>query len=308
MTSHWQKQVSEMAGADVFLNETMAPHTTYKVGGPVTAFIELDTRDALSHVVDLLDTMSVSYLVVGNGSNVLFADKGFEGAVLHLGRGFQHVNLSRDALETGIHLLEVGGGLTITRLIRVLKSESISGVEYLGGVPGTIGGALRMNAGTVMGEVSDTLHQAELYVPGKGYRWLPASDLHLRYRHSEIPSGAVITGARFRCAEAEPDTLERLARVLTYRKQTQPLQQPSCGSVFANPPGDHAGRLIEACALKGHRIGGAEVSEIHANWIVNNGKATADDIRLLIGLCVERVQAKHQVALRHEVQLLGDWD
>ena len=140
-----------------------------------------------------------------------------------------------------------------------------------------------------------------------GLRWIPAEDLKLSYRHSELPEGAIVTAARFRCTDADPAMKTRLAEVLAYRKSTQPLTMPSCGSVFANPPGDHAGRLIEACGLKGERIGGAQVSEMHANWIVNTGDAQASDIKALIERCVARVKEEHGHVLRHEVRLLGDW-
>ena len=158
-----------------------------------------------------------------------------------------------------------------------------------------------------MGEVSDSLEAAEVIVPGQEARWVPVEELGLSYRHSSLPPGGVVIGARFATRDAEPDMRERLAQVLAYRKSTQPLQAASCGSVFANPPGDHAGRLIEACGLKGRRIGGARVSEIHANWIVNTERASSQDVADLIQLCVDEVQRHHGVTLRHEVKLLGDW-
>ena len=165
-----------------------------------------------------------------------------------------------------------------------------------------------MNAGTVLGEVKDTLESAQLVEPGRSPVWVPRDALGMTYRSSTLPPGGVVTAVRFRCREAEPDTRERLNHVLAYRKKTQPLQAPSCGSVFANPPGDHAGRLIEASGLKGCRVGGAQVSEMHANWIVNLGYATASDVAELIARCIEDVRVQHGVTLRHEVRLLGDWE
>jgi UDP-N-acetylmuramate dehydrogenase len=164
-----------------------------------------------------------------------------------------------------------------------------------------------MNAGTVMGEVSDALESARLVLPDGGAAWTAASELGLGYRQSTLPSGAIVTAARFRTRDADPTMRERLTEVLAYRKATQPLQMPSCGSVFANPPGDHAGRLIEASGLKGRQIGGAQVAQMHANWIVNRGGATASDVRDLIALCQSEVENQHGVRLRHEVRMLGDW-
>ena len=205
-------------------------------------------------------------------------------------------------------MLRVGAAVSITRLLRYVKQEQLSGVEFLGGVPGTVGGAVSMNAGTVMGEVSDSLLRVRVVTPEGSADWMDASDLRLSYRHSELPPQSVVVEAEFACRPANTETFEKLERVLRYRKETQPLRLPSCGSVFANPPGDHAGRLIEACGLKGERVGGAQVSEKHANWIVNIDKATANDISSLMELCVAKVEAKFGVQLRHEVQFLGDWN
>jgi UDP-N-acetylmuramate dehydrogenase len=285
----------------------MAPYTTYKVGGPAALFIDVHEPDVLPDLLGRLAEHGIAWLVIGNGSNVLFADAGFDGAVLRLGNGFARAHVERDALGEGIHRLEAGAAVSITRLLRVTKDQELAGVEFLGGVPGTVGGAVRMNAGTVMGEVCDSLEAAAVAQAELPVRWIPADDLGLAYRHSELPEGGVVTAARFRCGDADPAMRERLAEVLAYRKATQPLTMPSCGSVFANPVGDHAGRLIEAAELKGHRIGGAQVSAMHANWIVNTGEATAADVRDLIELCVARVQEQSGITLRHEVRLLGDW-
>jgi UDP-N-acetylmuramate dehydrogenase len=293
---------------DVRSDVSMAPHTTYKVGGKAALFVEVHTPDILPALLERLASLEIDWLILGNGSNVLFADAGFDGAVLHLGDGFAASHVERDALGRGVHRLEAGAGTSITKLLRVAKEQELAGVEFLGGVPGTIGGAVRMNAGTVMGEVRDSLEAAAVAVAGEAIRWLSADQLGLAYRHSELPEGSVVTAARFRCGDADPAMRTRLAEVLAYRKATQPLTQPSCGSVFANPPGDHAGRLIEACGLKGHRIGGAAVSEVHANWIVNTGGATAGDVRSVITHCIRRVEEQFGLTLRHEVQLLGDWE
>jgi len=286
---------------------SMAPYTTYKVGGPAALFIEIHEADILPALLARLADQGIDWLVIGKGSNVLFADAGFDGAVLQLGEDFARADVARDALGAGVHRLEAGAALSITRLLRVTKEQDLAGVEYLGGVPGTVGGAVRMNAGTVLGEVCDSLESAAVALAGEPIRWIPADELGLSYRRSELPEGAVVTGARFRCGDADPTMRARLAEVLAYRKATQPLTMPSCGSVFANPPGDHAGRLIEAAGLKGHCLGGAQVSEMHANWIVNTGDATAADVRGLISLCVARVEAESGLTLRHEVRILGDW-
>lgn len=307
MTSPLHNALSSTPDLSVHRDESISTHTTYGIGGDANLYLEVGTRGALANALKLLDEHETPYLVLGNGSNVLFADQPYPGAVIHLGHGFDQAHIERSDEASGDHTLEVGAAMSITRLLRLAKDEQISGVEFLGGIPGTVGGAVRMNAGTVMGEVSDTLMAASWMLPGQGEQWVAAADLGLAYRHSVLPAGAVITGARFRCRDADPSMRERLNKVLSYRKETQPLQAASCGSVFANPPGDHAGRLIEACGLKGRRIGGAQISEVHANWIINDGDAKATDVRDLIDLCISEVQRRHDVTLRHEVQLLGEW-
>lgn len=286
----------------------LAPYTTYKVGGPAALLIEVVEPAVLHPLLARLKALDIAWIILGKGSNVLFSDAGFDGAVLLLGEGFGATHITRNALGDGQHRLEVGAGLSINKLLRFTKTHELAGLECLGGVPGTVGGAVRMNAGTVMGEVSDAIEAAAIVSDDAEQTWLSKDELGLSYRHSELPRGSIVTAARFRCSDADPAMRERLAEVLAYRKATQPLTMPSCGSVFANPPGDHAGRLIEACGLKGHQVGGAQVSEQHANWIVNADDATAADIRALIALCIARVERQHGVVLRHEVRLLGDWE
>jgi len=279
----------------------MALHTTYKVGGTAAAFLKLKSLEALCEAVDYLTQNNVPFVVVGNGSNVLFSDTNFAGAVLQLSKGFDNLDIQED------NTLRVGAAVTINKLVRFTKQKKLSGVEFLGGVPGTVGGAVRMNAGTTMGEVKDTLVRARIVSPGQSARWLNADQLNLSYRHSELPHNAIVVEAEFACNPADEETFSRLEQVLSYRKETQPLQMPSCGSVFANPPGDHAGRLIEACGLKGQKVGGAQISEMHANWIVNIDQAKASDVNALIELCISSVKDQFGINLRHEVQYLGDW-
>lgn len=299
--------LAPLDGLVVRYDEPMASHTTYKVGGAAAAFVEADDEGSLRELLVTLDRAKVPFIVLGNGSNVLFADAGFAGVVIHLGQGFGEIECTRDHHGAGQHRLEVGGAASVTKVLRVTKELEVAGVEFLGGVPGTLGGAVRMNAGTVMGEVSDSLESARVLTPDGEARWIAAEDLQLSYRRSVLPRGAIVVGARFHTRDADPAMRSRLAEVLAYRKSTQPLQYPSCGSVFANPQGDHAGRLIEACGLKGHRIGDAQISEMHANWIINLGTASATHVRELIDLCVRVVDEQHGVQLRHEVKMLGDW-
>lgn len=299
--------LEDLEGLDVRWDEPMAAHTTLRVGGPAAAFVRVRTAAALGTLLDRLVGAEVPWLVLGNGSNVLFADAGFDGVVVALGEGFRRAELQRDHHGPGRHRLEVGGALSITRLLRLARREALDGPERLGGVPATVGGAVRMNAGTRLGQLSDVLEAAQIVRPDEAPAWWPTEALRPRYRATSLPPDAVVCAARLACGDADADTRARYDEVLGHRRDTQPLQTPSCGSVFANPPGDAAGRLVEACGLKGRRVGGAMIAEAHANWILNVDGARAADVQALIDLAADEVRRQHGIALQREVRLAGDW-
>lgn len=296
----------DIAGRVVRADEPLAPHTTYKIGGPADFVIEVATRAALPATLAELAAAGIPWTVLGNGSNVLVSDAGVAGAVLVLTGEHTAVSLERGALGPGKHRVVIGAGASMTRLMRLAKEESLSELWALAGIPGTLGGAVRMNAGTRYGELSQVLVSAEL-CGADGYRSVPNDRLGLAYRRSELPAGAVVASVELAVGDADATMRDKLDEVLAYRKATQPLHLPSCGSVFANPPGDAAGRLIEQVGLKGAREGGAEVSTQHANWIVNHGGATARDVHALIVRCRRAVAERFGVALHPEVQLVGRW-
>lgn len=299
--------LAAIPGLTVLRDEPLAPRTTWKIGGPAALLVEVASSDALVALVAALAAPApVRWAVLGNGSNVLVSDRGFDGVVLVLTGALAEVSVQRDAFGPGRHAVQAGAGTSITRLLRTAKDQSLGGLWVLGGVPGTVGGAVKMNAGTRWGEAKDVLHAVQL-ATAHGLETVPVDALGLAYRHSDIARDAVIASATFAVGDADPATRDELDRVLAHRKATQPLQLPSCGSVFANPPGDSAGRLIEAVGLKGHRQGDLEVSPMHANWIVNHGQGTAADALALIDLIRERVRAAFGVELRPEVQRFGDF-
>ncbi len=287
-------------GVTVLENEPLAPRTTWKIGGAARWLCEVATEDALVSLLATLREAGLRWAVLGNGSNVLVSDRGFGGVVIVLVG-----ELAAVAVERGVpHRVTAGGGASLTKLLRLAKDEALDGLWVLGGVPGSVGGAVKMNAGTRWGEISDTLHSVVL-ATADGVRTVAAADLGLAYRHSRFDG--IVATATFLLGDADAAMRAKLDEVLAYRKGSQPLQWPSCGSVFANPAGDSAGRLIEALGLKGHRIGGAEVSTQHANWILNLGDATAADALALIELCRTRVFEAFGVELRPEVQRFGDF-
>jgi UDP-N-acetylmuramate dehydrogenase len=203
--------------------------------------------------------------------------------------------------------LTLGAGAAIVRLINLMRSNGLVGAEFLAGIPGTLGGAVSMNAGTKNGECFRVLEAVELAtVDGVG--WLEKARIPHAYRHSELPVGSVVTRVRFRLPRGDlAASKQAMDKDLAYRKSTQPLSQPNFGSVFTNPPGDYAGRLIELVNLKGHTLGRAQVSTLHANWIVNLGGATARDVLGLITLMQERVRAETGVELKPEVKRVGEF-
>jgi UDP-N-acetylmuramate dehydrogenase len=291
-------------GLRVERHAPLALRTTWKLGGPADLLVTADDRAALGALLAWLSETGVPWFVLGNGSNLLVSDAGFRGCVVVLGEGFREVTCGPVDAD-GLTTVTAGAGVSITRLLRAARGASVLGLEVLGGVPGTVGGAVAMNAGTRYGDTARILAHATVTTP-EGSFDLDAHALGLGYRHATLPARGVVTAACFRgTATDDPGALGVYEAVLAYRKATQPLQSPSCGSVFANPPGDAAGRLIEAAGLKGASDGGARVSEQHANWILNEGQATAADVARLMARIQTTVAARFGVTLRPEVRVVG---
>jgi UDP-N-acetylmuramate dehydrogenase len=200
-----------------------------------------------------------------------------------------------------------GGGAKIAVLLTRAAKHRWAGLEMLAGVPGTLGGAVRMNAGTALGEIADRLIDVDVALPDGSIVTLPKDALELSYRHSTLPPGGVVARVRLQVGGDWAESEARMRHHLERRKATQPLDLPSCGSTFKNPPGDAAGRLIEACGLKGYTVGGAQVSPKHANFVVNLGGATASDIDAVIRHAQAEVLRQFGVALEREVQYAGVW-
>ncbi|MFN7143070.1 MAG: UDP-N-acetylmuramate dehydrogenase [Myxococcota bacterium] len=281
--------------------EPLSRHGYWRVGGPLERLVHVDDAAELAAVYREDPRLHV----LGNGSNLLVPDAGLRGTVVKLGGAFRESGAVREDGDTV--WLRAGAGLLNAVLLARVGKLGLAGLGPLAGVPGTVGGAVAMNAGTALGEVADILDGIEGLGPD-GVATLPRAALPMRYREGGLPPGFVVTAAIFRLSRAGfADEQARIAHHLARRKATQPLDLPSCGSVFRNPPGDHAGRLIEAVGLKGHRVGGAAISERHANFIVNLGGATATDVMACIGAAWRRVREETGVVLIPEVHVLGDW-
>jgi UDP-N-acetylmuramate dehydrogenase len=239
-------------------------------------------------------------VLVGGGFNALASDAGVRGVVVQL-RALAGVERAGDVLRAE-------AGVTHTRAVRFCADAGLTGLEFAVGIPGTVGGWLRMNAGIPEREMKDVVREIEWLDPATGAFGASAgSGLRFRYRALEQPAGVILLAARFGLAPGEPAAIRaRMRELMARRRRTQPVDELSCGSVFVNPPGDHAGRLIEAAGLKGAREGGAEISTLHANFIVNRGGATAADVLALIERARAAVRERFGVRLETEVKRLGD--
>lgn len=278
--------------------EPMAGHTTFGAGGPARFYAAPRTAREVASLVRAAAELRIDRIAVGNGSNLLVRDGGFDGLVIHIGRELS-------ALTIYQRTAHAGAGLSFTRLGKVLTREGRAGFEFAVGIPGSVGGAVRMNAGAWGRSVADVLESVRIVDQTGKIVKLPAGRLGLVYRGSALPAGAIVVSAVFRAAPGEVDQ-EQLGRSLT-RGRTQPLAQRSFGSTFKNPPGDFAGRLIDACGLKGTRRGGVEVSTTHANFLVNVGDGTrVADVEDLMNWIAEKVDAKFNVRLTPEVIIIGN--
>jgi UDP-N-acetylmuramate dehydrogenase len=285
--------------ARVLRDEPMAKHTSWHVGGPAELFFKpLDVADLAAFLPSLPPATPIMW--IGLGSNLLVRDGGVRGAVIETHGALDELE-RLDANE-----LWSGAGVACAKLAKQCIKWGLGPAEFFAGIPGTLGGALAMNAGAFGGETWRHVVSVATIDRAGVRRERPASDYHVGYRHVVAPAEEWFIGARLRF-EARPQVSNDDIRVLlARRKATQPIGEWSCGSVFTNPPGDHAARLIDSAGLKGCRIGGARVSEMHANFIVNDGTASAADIERLIEHVMASVEQKHGVQLRPEVRIVGE--
>ena len=278
----------------------MAPLTTFRIGGRAALFLEPESEGDLRAAAHALAEADLPHAVIGKGSNVLVSDRGFGGLVLRLGRSYRWAARDGDTLAAG-------GSMPLPALAGVALRHALDGLAFGVAIPATLGGAVKMNAGAHGGQMADVLVEVELFrlADGRTER-LAAEDAGFRYRRSDLPRDAVVTGATAQLHPGEPDAIrEAMDEARQWRRRTQPLAEPNCGSVFKNPAGGHAARLIEQAGLKGTRVGGVQVSEKHANFIVADDGASADDVSDLIDLIVREVETRSGIVLEPEVQMIG---
>ena len=289
---------------EVRFGERLAPYTTFQVGGPADALALPKDEAELVELIARCWAEGLPMSVLGGGANTLVRDGGIRGAVICLVNGFRELGL----VEGDALLVEAGAWVKIPALVRFAAERGLEGVECLAGVPGTVGGALAMNAGTAeryAGEAVESVRWARL--AGGGVETLPASRITFVYRGARLPEPGVVTSVRFRLRKGDAEALRAyLKEHAAMRRERQPWGVPCAGSVFRNPPGERAGRLIDAAGLKGRRVGGAEVSRVHANFLVNCGGATAADVLELIGVVRARVREAHGLDLELELKIAGE--
>ncbi len=291
----WGCRVTEQA--------PMADATTFHIGGPADLLIDLPSPAVAGAVIALCHRQHIPYLVIGNGSNLLVGDRGIRGAVLRL------ADSGKDPTPLPGNRLAVPAGMPLKRLCQYAREHGLTGLEFAFGIPGSVGGAVFMNAGAYDGCMADVVESVHGLTPDGAAVTLDADRLDFGYRHTALMrSGIIVAGVTVRLAPGERETIAARMKELMHRRQEkQPLEYPSAGSFFKRPEGHFAGALIEQTGLKGYRVGDAQVSEKHAGFVINRGHATAADICRLCQDVQEQVYAAHGVRLEPEVRFVGEF-
>ena len=294
------KQIKEeLAGIEILFDEPLKQYTYTKVGGAADYLAFPRNQYELKRIVTFANAHEIPWMVLGNSSNIIVRDGGIEGFVIM----FDHFH---DVRVNG-YVIEAEAGAKLIDVTHVARYHSLTGFEFACGIPGSIGGAVYMNAGAYGGEIAHILQSCKVLTPEGEIKTLSASDLAFGYRHSKIQeTGDVVISAKFALAPGNYDQInQEMARLTHLRELKQPLEYPSCGSVFKRPVGHFAGQLISEAGLKGHRIGGVEVSEKHAGFMINVDHGTAKDYEDLIAHVIATVEKSAGVTLEREVRIIG---
>ena len=304
MNQEIKKMFCELLGRDhVLTDEPMKQHTTFKIGGPADYFLLPETGEEVGEIIKICRKTDTPYFILGNGSNLLVGDGGYRGAVIQVYR-----NMSAVTVE-GTTITAQAGAL-LSAVAAAAKNASLTGFEFAGGIPGTVGGAAVMNAGAYGGEMKDVLVEVTVMdAEGKIFA-IPAEKLELGYRTSVIKkAGYIVLEAKIRLKKGDQEAIRERMKELTIQRTTkQPLEYPSAGSTFKRPEGYFAGKLVMDSGLRGYQVGGARVSEKHCGFVINAGDATAKDVRTLMDNVRDIVYEKYGVTLEPEVKFLGEFD
>lgn len=286
----------------VLTDEPMSGHTTFRTGGFADIFIMPSSKEALKDSIKILQEYEIPFMVMGNGSNLLVSDKGIRGAVIQVCGKMANIEIEGEYVH-------VESGVLLAALSAKVAESSLTGLEFASGIPGTVGGAVTMNAGAYGGEMKDVLVSVEVLTKELEFKTIPLEDLDLSYRHSILPKeGYLLVKATLKLLKGNREEIKaRMLQLSEQRRDKQPLQYPSAGSTFKRPEGYFTGKLIQDAGLKGKAIGGAQVSEKHAGFVINTGKATTQDILDLIAFCQKSVYEQFGVQLETEVKVVGEF-
>jgi len=282
-------------------NEPLANHTTMKIGGPADLFIEPSSVENLKTVMTVIEKHGLPWRAIGRGSNLLVSDKGIEGAVIKLSSGMDHLEIN----ETSI---TVGGGHSLVSLSTLISKQGLAGLEFASGIPGSVGGAVYMNAGAHGSDISKIVTKAHILFDDGKMEWLSNQEMGFSYRTSVLQKTrpGIVVEAVFDLVKGDRAAIvAQMQKNKDYRKETQPWNFPCAGSIFRNPLPNYAGKLIETAGLKGFSIGGAKISEMHGNFIVNAGGATAENVLALIQHVKDTIFSLYEVKMETEVEIIG---
>lgn len=287
-------------GCKAYKNEKLCNHISFKVGGPCPLLIEPKDAKQLTNILKLINETNTPYIILGNGTNVLVPDEGLDKVVVKIGDEMTSLTLEGD------DVICCSAGTKVVTLCKFALEHSLSGLEFAYGIPGTCGGAVFMNAGAYGGEVKDVITEITYLTPDLELRTMPSSEAEFSYRHSAFKkSGCIVVSAKFKMKKAPKEEIKAAMNdFLSRRKDKQPLEYPSAGSTFKRPEGYFAGALIEQCGFKGKTLGGAQISDKHAGFLINKSNATAKDILDLINLTQETVKKETGITLEPEVIIL----
>lgn len=287
---------------NVYLDEPMSKHTTFRIGGNADVFIEI-AADEIEKVIEACNSEDVAYTVIGNGSNVLVGDKGIRGVTISIGKRMSNIMVEDDVVEAE-------GGALLSKTANNALNANLSGMEFASGIPGSVGGAVLMNAGAYGGEIKDILVSANVLTSKGVVKCYSNNELELSYRHSKImDEGGIILSAKFKLKPGVYNDIKSTMQELNGRRvDKQPLNYPSAGSTFKRPEGHFAGKLIEESNLRGYRVGGAMVSEKHCGFVINYDNASAMDVRNLMKDVSKKVYEDSNVRLEPEVRFIGEFE
>lgn len=297
------EELCEILGAEnVFRNEPMKSHTTFRVGGPADWFVTPGEEEQVREIVKILQRERIPYYVTGNGSNLLVGDKGYRGVMIQLYKKMSKIRVTDE-------IVYAQAGALLSKIAAEALAKSLTGFEFASGIPGTLGGAVMMNAGAYGGEMRHVLKSALSLTEAGEFRVLPAEQMELGYRSSIFAkNGDIVLSAELELKQGDPNVIRAYMDELKEKRVTkQPLEYPSAGSTFKRPEGYFAGKLIQDAGLRGFRVGGAQVSEKHCGFVINRENATAADVLSLIEQVTDKVEAEFGVRLEPEVKRVGEF-